>query len=118
MSFGVTSCRLAQAAENDGFRTFETTKAWYMKRLEHIETFKPSYTSEEIAELTTWFEERMDKLPKTLQLIDCLSTRDLPRTVRSYIRLLQAPRQNVAFSGYVAQLFLIREALKRDYPDF
>lgn len=88
-----------------------------MKRVGHIETFKPSYTSEEKDELVTWFEERMERLPQTLQMDDCMSTKDLPRTVRSYIKLFKTNRTNVEFSGYIAHLFMMREALRRDNPD-
>ena len=30
--------------------------------------YKPAYTKQEVDELTRWFEERMDRLPATLQL--------------------------------------------------
>lgn len=88
-----------------------------MERVGHIETFKPSYTSEEKDELVAWFEERMERLPQSLLLDDCMSTKDLPRTVRSYIKLIRTGRKNVEFSGYVAHLFLMREALRRDNPE-
>lgn len=88
-----------------------------MEKLKHIETFKPSYTQQEKEELIAWFEQRADRLPQRLQIIDSLSTEDLPRTVASYLRLIRIERNNVVFSGYTAQLFMIREALRRDYPE-
>lgn len=88
-----------------------------MVRLEHIETFKPSFTNEEVAEIIAWFEERMDRLPESLQMLNCMSAPNLKRTVASYIALLREQRRTVVFAGYVSQLFLIREALRRDHPE-
>lgn len=89
-----------------------------MEKLKHIEMFKPHYEEQECEELFEWFEQRMDRLPEKLQILDCLSTDNLGKTVAAYLHLLKSGRRNVATSGYMAQLFTIREALKRDYPEF
>ena len=60
--------------------------------------YKPAYTKQEVDELTRWFEERMDRLPATLQLNEATAASDLPRTV--------------TFSGYMSHLDLIRLRLK------
>lgn len=85
--------------------------------MEHIEMFKNSYSDQEYAELFAWFKERMDRLPQSLQIIDCASTDDLRMTVTSYIRLISNSKQNISNSGYTAQLLTIREALRRDHPE-
>lgn len=75
------------------------------------ELYKPQYTEEEVNSLTEWFEERMDRLPKTLRIDKATESKDLPRTVSSYIKLLRSIRMNVANSGYMAHLLFIREKL-------
>ena len=76
------------------------------------ELFKPEYTSEELEELFGWFEQRMDRLPKSMQIDEATYTGDLRRTVKSYIRLLRTMKLTVSQSGYVAHLLLIRERLR------
>lgn len=88
-----------------------------MGKLEHIEMFKPHYDEMECQELFEWFEQRMDRLPEKLKILECMSTDNLKKTVAAYLRLLKSGRRNVVMCGYMAQLFTIREALKRDYPD-
>lgn len=88
-----------------------------MEKLKHIEMFKPHYDEKELEELYEWFEQRMDRLPEKLQVLDCMSTKNLAKTVEAYLHLLKNSRRSVATNGYTAQLFTIREALKRDYPD-
>ena len=76
------------------------------------ELFKNEYTPEELNELYAWFEQRMERLPKSLQIDEATYTGDLRRTVKSYIRLLRAMGLTVSQSGYVAHLLLIRERLR------
>ena len=70
--------------------------------------YKPAYTKQEVDELTRWFEERMDRLPATLQLNEATAASDLPRTV------LKVHKENISvtFSGYMSHLDLIRLRLK------
>ena len=56
--------------------------------------YKPAYTKQEVDELTRWFEERMDRLPATLQLN------------------VHKENISVTFSGYMSHLDLIRLRLK------
>ena len=69
--------------------------------------YKPAYTKQEVDELTRWFEERMDRLPATLQLNEATAASDLPRTVKVHKENI-----SVTFSGYMSHLDLIRLRLK------
>lgn len=80
--------------------------------MKQIYTFKEKYDEQELEELCQWFEERMDRLPETLQLSDSTESENLPKTVRAYVRRLRESRRSVVFNGYVAHLFLIRERLR------
>lgn len=59
-----------------------------------------------------WFEERMDKLPKSLQYTSFAYTADLPLTVRGLMNILRTNQPNVAFSGYMETLLLIKDKLQ------
>ena len=76
--------------------------------------FKEDYTKEEINEVISWFEDKMDRLPKTLRLNPSTVSNDLAFTVKSLSSLLKAQqeRMSVNYSGYVAHLMLIRQKLK------
>ena len=76
--------------------------------------WKPAYSRQEVDELTRWFEERMDRLPRTMQLNGSTSTSDLPRTVKALSAVLKAHKEKmpVTFSGYISHLELIRLRLK------
>lgn len=82
--------------------------------MERKDLFKPEYKAEEMQELFDWFERHKEQLPKTLQIDDATATRDLPRTVNSYIRLLKNIRLTVSNAGYAAHLMLIRERLREE----
>ena len=68
----------------------------------------------EVDELTRWFEERMDRLPATLQLNEATAASDLPRTVKALLAVLKVHKENISvtFSGYMSHLDLIRLRLK------
>ena len=72
------------------------------------------YTKQEVDELTRWFEERMDRLPATLQLNEATAASDLPRTVKALLAVLKVHKENISvtFSGYMSHLDLIRLRLK------
>lgn len=89
-----------------------------MAKVGHIEKFKVEYSNAEVAEVKQWFKDHIDRLPKTLQIDDCLYSEDLHKTAESYLQLLSNIPQSIVFNGYVAQLLMIREAIFRDYPDF
>ena len=74
--------------------------------------YKPAYTKQD--ELTRWFEERMDRLPATLQLNEATAASDLPRTVKALLAVLKVHKENISvtFSGYMSHLDLIRLRLK------
>jgi len=76
--------------------------------------YKPAYTKQEVDELTRWFEERMDRLPATLQLNEATAASDLPRTVKALLAVLKVHKENISvtFSGYMSHLDLIRLRLK------
>lgn len=73
--------------------------------------FKEKYSSDELNELIGWFRERMDKLPSELVINEFTRTENLQKTVTSLIALVNRPKLDVIFSGYVAQLFRIRDVL-------
>ena len=74
--------------------------------------FKEYYTREELNELVTWFDERMDRLPQQLVIDDTCTSSDLPKTVRALCKLAGRQHLDVCFSGYFSQLFTIRERLQ------
>ena len=82
--------------------------------MEKMDFFKDTYTKEEVDDVIAWFEDKMDKLPKTLRISDSTVSDDLAFTVRSLSNLLRAQqdRLSVNYSGYVAHLMLIRHRLK------
>ena len=57
--------------------------------------YKPAYTKQEVDELTRWFEERMDRLPATLQLNEATAASDLPRTVKALLAVLKVHKENI-----------------------
>ncbi len=77
-----------------------------------IYTFKPVFSRGEQKELMEWFEQRMDKLPKEIQINKSTRSTDLPRTVQAMIGVIKEKGGSTAFSGYIAHLVLIRERLK------
>lgn len=81
--------------------------------------YKPGYKKEEVKELVAWFEERMDRLPASIQLNAATKTSNLPRTVKALVELLKVRGgvPSVTFSGYVAHLELIRLRLKEQGLD-
>lgn len=83
-----------------------------MEKNPHV--YKPTYTKQEMDELARWFEERMECLPATLRLNEATESYDLPRTVKSLLKILKMHKENmtVTFSGYVSHLALIRLRLK------
>ena len=76
--------------------------------------YQPVDTVQETDGIIHWFEERMDKLPQSLQLNEATFTANLPRTVDALLKVAKAHRENitVTFSGYVAHLVLIRLRLE------
>ena len=76
--------------------------------------YQPAYTTQETDEIVRWFEKRMDRLPQSLQLNEATSTTDLPRTVKSLLKVAKGHRDNISvtFSGYLAHLALIRLRLE------
>ena len=69
--------------------------------------YKPAYTKQEV-------DERMDRLPATLQLNEATAASDLPRTVKALLAVLKVHKENISvtFSGYMSHLDLIRLRLK------
>ncbi len=76
--------------------------------------FKEKYSKEELAEVVSWYKERMDKLPMRFRLNECTKTKNLPKVIDKLIALTERPRLDVCFSGYMSQLFIIRERLKEE----
>ena len=62
-------------------------------------------------ELLSWFQQRMDKLPKTMQIDDATSTDNLYVTVDALSRTLRKYGSGVVFSGYQKTLQKIKDNL-------
>lgn len=77
-----------------------------------MNAFKEKYSKEELKEVVDWFKERMDKLPMALRLNECTKTKNLPKAVDKLMALTERPNLDVCFSGYMSQLFIIRELLR------
>jgi len=74
--------------------------------------YKPDYDKAFRDEHIKWFEERMDRLPKSLQINDAMYSSNLELTVKGLMRTLRNNVPNVTFSGYMNTLLQIREKLE------
>lgn len=77
-----------------------------------MRTYQPNYTKEFRDEQLKWFEERMEKLPPTLQINKASYTGDLARTVRGLMAVLSANKPSVMHSGYMETLMQIKDRLQ------
>lgn len=84
-----------------GRTTFETDKVEYKKH----------YSDEEINEVITWFQERMDRLPQSLDMGKGTMLPDLKRTVRLYFDIAELHKDNPTYAAQIHHLFKIRDAL-------
>lgn len=82
------------------------------KKVETIYTFKSNFTKEELEDLISWFEARMEKLPATMQIDNSNYTENLPLTIKAYISMLKNRVPNTTFCGYISHLELIRKRLQ------
>ncbi|MBP5514531.1 MAG: hypothetical protein J6Y04_07130 [Bacteroidaceae bacterium] len=76
--------------------------------------YKKNYTEAFREEQLRWFEERMDKLPKTLQIDEATYTPDLPLTVHNLSLTLRNYAPSIIFSGYMETLMKIKDKLKAE----
>ena len=76
--------------------------------------YDPNYTEEFRDEQLRWFEERMDRLPVSLQYSVSSKSIDLRKTVESLSHLLRSNKPSVTFSGYMETLLQIKEKLQAD----
>ena len=74
--------------------------------------YNPNYTEAILEKEIKWFEERMDRLPQSLQINAATRTSNLRQTVESLIRTLQSNKPNVVFAGYFYTLTQIHERLE------
>ena len=74
--------------------------------------YRPNYDEAFRDEQLKWFEERMEQLPKSLQINAATSTTNLPMTVVALMRTLRQNKPNVIMSGYMDTLVQIREELE------
>ena len=76
-------------------------------------TYKKNYTEQEIEEFYAWFEQNMERLPKSLTLDKSMNIPDLHFTVRQMINKLQQQLKTRTdiFSGQFAILLYIKECL-------
>ncbi len=79
-----------------------------------IYTFRTDFTKAEVKELIAWFEERMNRLPATLQINKSSKTDNLQFTVGKLIAMLKGREVNVTLCGYIAHLELIKKRLEQN----
>ncbi|MCM1108139.1 MAG: hypothetical protein NC388_03660 [Clostridium sp.] len=84
-----------------------------MEEPEKIDMFKKNFTQEELDEIVEWLEQRMDRLPQSMHLDKATWTDDLPKTVRSYIRMMKGRKPTTTVSGYIAQMLVMRKRLQQ-----
>ena len=60
-----------------------------------------------------WFEERMDKLPETMQINAATFSPNLRLTVQGLMSTLRRNTPSVTFSGYMETLLQIRDQLEQ-----
>lgn len=77
-----------------------------------MRTYKANYTEAFRDEQLRWFEERMDRLPQSLQISESTSTSNLTNTVKSLMLTLQQNKPSVTFSGYMETLMKIKDKLE------
>ncbi|MBQ7494793.1 MAG: hypothetical protein IJT75_03380 [Bacteroidaceae bacterium] len=74
--------------------------------------FKKHYTAEEISECMEWFQQRMDKLPATLDF-GSAHVADLPHTIRRMLTVLRNQMNDKGtYNGQFSVLLQIRKILK------
>ena len=74
--------------------------------------YKANYTEAFRDEQLKWFEDRMDKLPQSMQISESTSTSNLRRTVEGLILTLRQNKPSVIFSGYMETLMKIKDKLQ------
>lgn len=79
--------------------------------------YNPNYTEAILENEVKWFEERMDRLPQSLQINAATRTSNLRHTVESLIRTLQSNKPDVMFAGYFHTLTQIHERLEEQGID-
>ena len=79
--------------------------------------FKPRTTPQERDECFRWYEEHMDRLPKSIK-VKGLNILNLPRFARRSIQSLKVHlNQSSVFEGQFSILRLVQETLRQD-PNF
>ena len=76
--------------------------------------YKKDYDEAFRDEQVAWFEDRMDRLPESMQINAATYAPDLRLTVRNLILTLRKNKTNVTFSGYMETLLKIREKLEAE----
>ena len=76
--------------------------------------YKKNYTEAFRDEQLKWFEERMDKLPQSMQIDEATHSPNLPLTVRHLMLTLKSNAPSVTFAGYMETLLKIKDKLKTE----
>ncbi len=74
--------------------------------------YKALHTEEEFADVTTWFRERLDRLPKSLRVDQATYIPDLRKTVERYFDFIAQHRGHRRFGGQLDHLFRMRHILQ------
>lgn len=80
--------------------------------MNNMREYNANYTEAFRDEQLQWFEERMERLPQSLQISASTSTSDLKRTVQGLILTLRQNKPSVTFSGYMETLMKIKDKLQ------
>lgn len=79
--------------------------------------FKKQFSRKELDEVETWFKERMDKMPESLELSKSTKIADFKKTLDFYLELSHLHAENPTYSGQIYHLFLMRDKIIELYPD-
>ena len=79
--------------------------------------YKKHYTPEELSEVVEWFKKHFDQLPESLHLDKATYIKDLKHTVTLYYDILAKHHENPTNAAQIRHIFLMRDAVLRDYPE-
>ena len=80
--------------------------------MEENRKYRPDYDEAFRDEQLKWFEERIERLPQSLQINDATYSPNLKVTVDGLMRTLRCNKSSITFSGYMETLLQIREKLE------
>lgn len=79
--------------------------------------YKKHYSSEELSEVMDWFKKHYDQLPESIQVDKATYIKDLKHTVKLYYDIVEKHHENPTYAAQIRHIFLMRDAVLRDYPE-